>query len=117
MPERDEFYWKYRVFHEPKNENFDADNIGHPAPIGEMSYLAYEDPNGIQSFQEFEEVEGNFFVLRPDSDHHARVALAAYAFSCRQELPHLSTDLMSMLSDIDYEEITGLLPDNVKKIR
>lgn len=116
MPE-DQFHWKYRVFHEPTDEEFDVANIGHPVPMGEMTYLAYEDPNGVQSYQELEEVEGHFFVLRPDSDHHARVAMAAYAFSCRQEFPHLANDLMTILTDIDYEEITGDLPDNVKKLR
>lgn len=39
------------------------------------------------------------FILKPIKDKHARVALAAYAESCKEEYPHLSQDIYEVLSD------------------
>jgi hypothetical protein len=39
----------------------------------------------------------NCFILRYDRDHHARVALAAYAESVRAENEKLSDDLRAVL--------------------
>ena len=36
-----------------------------------------------------------FFVLRYDTDPHARAALVAYAESCRNEYPQLADELIS----------------------
>ncbi len=104
MP-KDEHYWKYRVFHEPPDE----DDIGHPVPI-EALYLTDEITDEWSSAKE---VEGTFFVLRPEHDHHARVAIAAYAYSVRVELPHLAADLIGMIEGIEWEEETGQHRDDL----
>jgi len=39
------------------------------------------------------------FVLKPDTDIHARVALAAYAESIRPHRPNLAAELDQVLSD------------------
>lgn len=39
------------------------------------------------------------FVLKPISDKHARIALAAYAESVKEEKPQLSRDIYEVLSD------------------
>lgn len=39
------------------------------------------------------------FVLKPISDKHARVALAAYAESVKEEKPNLSNDIREVLDD------------------
>ena len=44
-----------------------------------------------------EPADGIFFVLKPDSDVHARVAVRAYAEACYDENPELSDDLLDML--------------------
>lgn len=46
-------------------------------------------------------VEGDYFVLRPGRDAHARAALRAYAESIANENPWLSRDLFRWLLDID----------------
>jgi hypothetical protein len=46
-----------------------------------------------------EEVHDFIFPLKPDTDHHARVALAAYAASVAEEKPRLAQDLFQVLSD------------------
>lgn len=101
MPERDEHYWKYRVFHEPTP----TQDIGHPVPI-KASYLDYENKDE-EVWANLEEVEGNFFVLRPEGDHHARVAMAAYAYSCRKDFPNLAADILGIINMIEWEEETG----------
>lgn len=45
------------------------------------------------------EVEWWYFVLKPDTDPHARVALAAYAESIRPHRPNLAIELDQVLSD------------------
>lgn len=47
-----------------------------------------------------EEITGPKFTLLPDHDHHAKVALRAYADSCESENPQLAEDLRT-LADID----------------
>ncbi len=46
---------------------------------------------------EMEQPKGFLFVLKPDSDQHARVALAAYAESVRPTDPTLASDLEMVL--------------------
>ena len=41
--------------------------------------------------------EGVFFVLKPGTDIHARVAVMAYAESCRSSKPKLAEDLVKWL--------------------
>ena len=84
----DGLYTKYRVFYEPD------DTPSHPASI----HAAYV--NVDERVRLLKEVEGFIFPLKPDSDHHARIALAAYAISVREEKPALSEDLMDLLDDL-----------------
>ncbi len=48
---------------------------------------------------EMEQPGGFLFVLKPDSDQHARVALAAYAESVRPSDPSLASDLEMVLGE------------------
>lgn len=41
--------------------------------------------------------KGVFFVLKPSTDIHAKIAVHAYAESCRHEHPELSQDLINWL--------------------
>jgi len=82
---------KYRVFHAPKYTD------GHPADV-RASYSA-QSPHGLAIDGSLVEVKDFTFVLKPGNDHHARVALAAYAASCAIEKPQLSTDLFVLLGD------------------
>lgn len=45
------------------------------------------------------ELEGFYFVLRPDRDRAARVALAAYAAAVQDQKPQLSSDLWLLLEE------------------
>ena len=104
----DEHYWKYRVFHEPSAH----EDIGHPVPI----YACHQvepDNEDLEDWATVKEVQGSFFVLRPENDHHARVAMAAYAYSCRKELPHLAADLIGMIESLEWEEETGQHRDDL----
>lgn len=100
-------YWKYRVFKEPVDQDVqDIDSIGHPVPV-DAQYLSAENEGGFELWNTLEEIEGDFFLLRPESDHHARVAIAAYAYSCRIEQPELAADLILMVESLEWEEQTG----------
>lgn len=101
----DGLYDKYRVFKEPQ----DDESNGHPVPL----YGPYQIPPSINpnnyiegealsiGFRSpLEEVTDFVFVLKPDSDPHARVALAAYAQSVRYEKPQLYDDLWEILKDV-----------------
>ncbi len=46
-----------------------------------------------------EQVEEFCFVLKPGTDHHARVAIAAYAQSVMGDSPLLGEELMQIISD------------------
>lgn len=84
----DGLYYKYRVFREPD----DADD--HPVPMD----CEYHDADN--KIRYMEEVKEFVFVLKPDSDPHARVALAAYGQSVRSEKPQLYDDLWEILRDL-----------------
>lgn len=45
--------------------------------------------------------DGVFFALKPETDIHARVAMMAYAESCRIEKPQLSEHLVSWLKKLN----------------
>lgn len=105
MPDKDELYVKYRVFYEPTDSDFLVDEVGHPAPM-EARFLQ-EDKDRFQVWADAKEVEGPYYVLRPREDHHARVAMAAYAYSCAREYPQLATDLLMIVNSIIWEEETG----------
>lgn len=44
-------------------------------------------------FDHWKEITDFFFLLKPKRDHHARVALAAYIESVKEENPKLAEDL------------------------
>lgn len=90
-PEEDGLYFKYRVFKEPDNV------YTHPTALL-ASYNSITEGAG-QMAALAEEVRSFVFVLKPDTDHHARVALAAYAKSVAIEKPRLHNDLMEILTD------------------
>ncbi|SKO35750.1 Uncharacterised protein [Mycobacteroides abscessus subsp. abscessus] len=48
---------------------------------------------------------GKAFVLNYTTDPHARAALAAYAESCQQDYPALSTDLRAILHGLAADEL------------
>jgi hypothetical protein len=104
MPDRDELYDKYRVFYEP--HDVDAD-IGHPAPIKAEYLQVGEDDHGIETWGELQEADGLHFVLRPEGDVYARIAMATYAYACRKEFPRLAADIIVMIEGLEWEEETG----------
>ena len=89
----DGLYPKYRVFKEPEEAN------EHPVSI-EASWSSRAIGEGSMKHGKLDEVASFIFPLKPDTDSHARVALAAYAWSIRDEKPHLSADLLDLLDDI-----------------
>ncbi len=88
IPERDDLHIKYRVFREPQDTTDD-----HPV---EMT-ATYEIDDGFNTAQA-EELTRFVFVLVPESDYHARVAIAAYAASVERDRPALASDLMDVLA-------------------
>lgn len=101
MPDRDMLYEKYRVFHNPDPNDY-ASVIGSSGVKIRAEFFAGNDTekmHGGEIWLPLEEVEGFAFVLKPETDHHARVALAAYMASCANEFPQLSDDLKDILND------------------
>lgn len=47
---------------------------------------------------------GFCFVLEVEKDPHARVALKAYAESCKEEYPELAADLNNLLNPREFME-------------
>lgn len=84
---------KYRVFRIP----------GHlarlPNTLNVAPIIEFDDDGDVA---ELEEVDAFVFVLKPNHDHHARVALSAYAASCAIEKPQLSKDLYDLLSQDEW---------------
>ena len=97
MPDRDKFYDKYRLFYEPNTETED----GHPVAVV-ADYRTGYDMHGGELWLPMTEVEDFFFVLRPKTDHHARVALSAYAASCQETYPQLSNDLFDAFDGMGF---------------
>lgn len=106
MPDRDEHYIKYRVFHEPTDEMVE-DDVGHPVPMKVEHMVSQADDKGFEIWAQMDEIEGVFYVLRPEGDHHARVAMAAYAYSCMEEFPRLASDLLMLIETLRWEAETG----------
>lgn len=92
--EVDGLYEKYRVFKEPEAEE-------HPVGV-----IATWHDGRFNYRGPLEEIMDSFvFVLKPDTDHHARVALAAYAESVSREKPKLANDLRLVLATTDLAEV------------
>ena len=90
MPlEHEGIYPKYLVFKHP-------DFI--PSTVNARAFGPITDKSGESHWTEkLAPVEDFVFVLKPDSDHHARVAIAAYAESVSLENPGLAKDLRDVL--------------------
>lgn len=106
LPEKEDgLYYKYRVFKEPD----DVDT--HPYPM--TTYYALPMDRDVNRFEDpiryAKEVTDFIFPLKPDTDHHARVALAAYAVSVSEEKPQLARDLFQVLRDMMEEVEEGIL--------
>lgn len=85
MPEDKGIYPKYVVFKHPDFIPFWLEGRAAPPEIGHSVPL---------------ELVGDFcFVLKPGSDRHARVAIAAYAQSVMEDKPLLGEELMQIISD------------------
>jgi len=111
MPDRDEHYVKYRVFYEPDDEHM-SNKLGHPVPM-RAEFMVEEPYQGMETWADTSEVEGLFFVLRPENDNYARIAMAAYAYACRQDYPHLAVDIIQMIEGLEWEEATGQNRDDI----
>jgi hypothetical protein len=83
---KDSLYEKYRVFKEPDNVK------SHPTPI----LATYEDHH--RKIKDVEEIEEFVFVLKPNTDEHALLALKVYAELVERDFPHLAEDLRLALS-------------------
>ena len=87
-------YPKYIVYRWPEQAASEEPDI-------QASYLAdfTVGPDGMgEVWLEMEQPSGFLFVLKPDTDQHARVALAAYTESVRPSDPQLAADLDLVLS-------------------
>lgn len=51
-----------------------------------------------------EPADGIFFVLKPESDINARVAVRAYAEACMEKSPELAYDLILWLQELSEME-------------
>lgn len=84
---------KYHVFKSPSG----VDISRAYASYAGQSYIGGGEISGTMR-----EVESFVFVLKPNHDHHARVAIAAYAASCSVEKPVLSQQLLQMVEDGEW---------------
>lgn len=96
-------YEKYRVFREPLRDSQGNPPDEHPVSLDPPVWLtkvpgvAAPGTDPFQIVEPLVEVTAFTFVLKPDSDRHARVAIAAYAWSVRDDDPALAQDLLDML--------------------
>lgn len=81
---------KYRVFYGP------GSHIGVTAYYEGLA-VNPRNPSGNKLY--LREVDGFVFVLRPEVDEAALVALAAYATAVRSTKPALASDLMSLVNE------------------
>lgn len=92
---------------EPTPDPFDLSNDQGIYP----KYVVFRHPGDDATFTAYafypdtattiplQEVDDFLFVLKPISDPHARVALAAYAQSVSATRPQLARDIWEVLSD------------------
>lgn len=83
-------YPKYLVFHYIE---------GHDWSNEKFQVYARHENKDVHHVHNLDEVDDFCFVLKPIKDKHARVALAAYAESVKDEKPNLHRDIMEVLSD------------------
>ncbi len=87
---KDALYEKYRVFREPKN------SPEHPAEI--VAYWVNPNTEDGYEYPVLSEVREFVFVLKPDTDKHALLALKVYAELVAGDYPKLAEDLRIALS-------------------
>lgn len=80
--QKDGVYPKYLVF---KHPDYIPDEVQCNSWLG-------------NDWEALELVEDFIFPLKPSTDRHARVALAAYAASCQGENPQLTRDILDALA-------------------
>lgn len=106
--EQDGLYEKYRVFREPTRDSQGKPVSEHPVPIDPPVFRSAFTDRGGNEFAivtELEEITDEFvFVLKPSTDRHARTALAAYAWSVRDDKPILHADLVHVLQKWVWDE-------------
>ncbi len=90
MPQDDGIYPKYVVFKHP-------DFI--PELIEAVAYHPHPQEGGFRPPDTLFPIREFVFVLKPGTDKHARVAIAAYAESVRYDKPELSHELRQIISD------------------
>ncbi len=83
-------YPKYVVFKHPDFVPELIEAVAYPERGDRDGFIA---PQLIMPIKEF------VFVLKPRTDPHARVAIAAYAESVRYDKPILSSELRQIISD------------------
>lgn len=99
-PEPDGLYEKYRVFKEPTRDSQGNEPAEHPVSLDPPLWrTSIPEDEHFVILEELGEVQSFTFVLKPDNDPHARVAIAAYAWSVKDEKPALFRDLMEVLSE------------------
>lgn len=106
--EPDGLYEKYRVFREPTRDSQGNGVPEHPVPIDPplwSSFFMNRAGEIVPLLEELEEITDEFlFVLKPKTDPHAQVALAAYAWSVKREKPLLHVDLLDILREWKWDE-------------
>jgi len=89
MPEVKGLYPKYLVFRHPE-EDF---------PVLRASHMHVHGDPPLPHEHSLELVDDFCFVLKPGSDRHARVGVAAYAQSVMEDDPMLGEELMQIITD------------------
>jgi len=94
-------YAKYRVFREPQFDDARNPIEIHPVPLecGPVYGTPADKDSDLTIISAMEEITDFVFVLKPENDPHARVAIAAYAWSVKGEDPSLWGDLMNVLAE------------------
>lgn len=87
---------KYRVYKEPPWD-------GDVEPSVQAGYLAGVEigPDGVgEKWLPLEPVEGFVFVLKPETDSHARTVLVMYSLLIEEHEPKLAEELIQIVSDM-----------------
>lgn len=74
-----------------------------------MSKGLYDKYTVVKNDGSLTDSDADYFVLRLDTDPHARVAALAYANSIKESNPNLAFDLFQRVSKIDKGQIHGRL--------
>jgi hypothetical protein len=72
-----------------------------------MSKGLYDKYTVVKNDGSITDSDADYFVLRLDTDPHARIAALAYADSVKAENPNLAFDIFQRVSKIDKGQIYG----------